>query len=103
SKAIARLAQEPSYDCQNPELSREITAYLSGQVVERAAEPETVQAESEVPEAPGIEPGLRAHPAPDHASSPQRTGDESIRVSLSRIDRLMNNMGELVILQTVHS
>jgi two-component system chemotaxis sensor kinase CheA len=41
--------------------------------------------------------------APSSGGKAAAAVDESIRVSLSRIDRLMNNVGELVILQTVMS
>ena len=50
------------------------------------------------PSAPAPEPAASAA-APKNAAP----ADESIRVNLSRIDRLMNNVGELVILQTVMS
>jgi len=54
-------------------------------------------------------PGMAAAPPPPPALSPgpqvkaavAAKADENIRVSLARLDRLMNNVGELVILQTV--
>lgn len=42
-----------------------------------------------------------AQPGAPSSAAPQQVVDESIRVSLRRLDRLMNNVGELVILQAV--
>ncbi len=42
-----------------------------------------------------------AHNAHPHATSKQPTQDESIRVAISKVEKLLNSVGELVILQSV--
>ncbi len=42
-----------------------------------------------------------AAPKPAAPAAPAKAEDESVRVSLSRLEQLINNVGELVILQTV--
>lgn len=60
------------------------------------AEPADVSAPAVAPPAPVAAPA----PAASHEAPKP---DESIRVSLARLDKLMNNVGELVILETVLS
>ena len=89
----------------SPELAAALTSqYLPGQLAVDAATVESI----EVPEfaqdhlAPST-PTPPAKTSKDHTPKARGTEapDESIRVSLSRVEKLVDNIGELVILQTV--
>jgi two-component system chemotaxis sensor kinase CheA len=94
-------------DCS--QLIAEIQAHRSGKAsAAKAEEPVPEQSidtsnefqdlnQTEPP--PVIQP--ESHPQPQQAPAKTSSADESIRVSLERLDKLLNFVGELVILQTV--
>jgi two-component system chemotaxis sensor kinase CheA len=93
---IEGLRSDFKFSKKDPELIEKIKSYLSGkqetqenQLAEQLAELTTS--------------ALQQSPVRAPVSKASAPSDESIRVNLSRIDRLMNNVGELVILQTVMS
>lgn len=87
---LERLREDPSAPCDDPELSRRLTDAIEGKTAETA---------------PALAPIRTGAPDSQAQHAPQviNNRDESIRVSLGKIDRLMNYVGELVILQTVMS
>lgn len=86
---IQLLESDMGADYKNPSLSAELVNALHSS---------TVTAFDEAAEKPP--PTISAPHM--HSDAPSTSGkEESIRVSLSRIDQLLNNVGELVIFQTV--
>jgi two-component system chemotaxis sensor kinase CheA len=107
-QSIDRLRQNPEADCTNPVLLRELDIKLdpaAGQVVienDPWRQPELSADVASAPPATVSPAASSPHPQTAGATQAAR-GDETIRVNLSRIDNLLNNVGELVILQTVLS
>jgi two-component system chemotaxis sensor kinase CheA len=89
--AIEKLLIDPHASYANPTLSAELRAALDE--THDDDEPRTAPDPASAPTAPEA-PALTLTPA-------VRAKDESIRVSLARIESLLNNVGELSILQAV--
>ncbi|MGK5085881.1 chemotaxis protein CheA [Bdellovibrionota bacterium FG-1] len=98
----ASIPDEASFEAQ-AEISAEpvvedVTALMAAETEQKMqafSQPEAVQS---------IEPPkvvAAAPPASNKPGNPAASADESIRVSLNRIEKLMNFVGELVIMQTV--
>lgn len=84
----------------------EPTAQVTAEILQSAPPVQTDPIEQVVPapEAPAPEtPAVEAKPpTPKASATPSAAAsDESIRVNLSKVDALINNVGEIVILQTV--
>ncbi|MDX9730227.1 MAG: chemotaxis protein CheA [Bdellovibrionales bacterium] len=101
-ETIERLQSDLNADCKNPSLQAEVIAALEHPdeaIVAKDPVPTVAPSVShEPPQELTIAP--RQEAAATHASQ-SRGKDENIRVSLSRIEKLLNNVGELSILQAV--
>lgn len=94
---IDGLKQDLSFSQKNPELQERIENHLSGQI--------SVPSEPTTEPTPAL-PNETNETDEPHFVIPKAAvkmthPDENIRVSLGKIDDLLNNVGELVILQTV--
>lgn len=98
------LKDNPDAKHDNPVLMAQIQEYLAGK---KSTAPEALS--EPIDEVP-MEPPSNAVPvekvtaiaaAPSSTPKKAPVADESIRVSLSKVEQLLNSMGELVILQTV--
>jgi two-component system chemotaxis sensor kinase CheA len=91
---VETLRSNPEAQYANPDLLREVQAATQG------------EASLAAPSSPSPSRAASASPAPSPPETKEektRNPDESIRVQLGKIDSLLNNVGELVILQTVLS
>jgi two-component system chemotaxis sensor kinase CheA len=100
--SIAELRVDQNSACQNQALHQRVEDCISR--ISPASEPPSQDLEASgdpgqaLAEMTQSQLSTHATKRPPIVGTPD--GDESIRVALSRIDKLMNNVGELVILQT---
>ncbi len=103
NRSVSGLKADYNSDRQDHELLKRVQNRISGVGSPTVATPpSTVEPRKEL--AVEVEKGQSTHNVSVVAAQVGAPDpDESIRVKLNRIDRLMNNVGELVILQTVMS
>ena len=111
---VESLRADPKSNLDGSDLEAQLKAYIEGRVISApsatvsdadvvaTAEVEEIKAETSVESESSVEPLLYA--GPERRAPPVKAptaADENIRVSLSKIDELLNNVGELVIFQAV--
>lgn len=90
TETIDLLQENLEANYQNPKLSEELLLAMEADYGDRGEKEPIIE--------PDSSPGLTMSSS---ATAPPKSKDENIRVSLSRIDQLLNNVGELVILQAM--